>query len=321
MTEIVTADIGGTHARFARATLPAKGSPALGIVRTYKTGDFPDIAAAWRRFAADEERPLPPGASLAVAAPIDGGLIRFTNSPWVIDPDTLAGQLGVDNALLLNDFGAMGHAVAHLEQSNFVHIAGPAKVQDEGMTTIVGPGTGLGVAQLLRRRGRYEVIETEGGHFDFAPLDPLEEQILGRLRTRFTRVSVERIVSGPGLANIQEALAAIGGEPFTPVDDATLWRIALEGSDPLLRAALDRFVLTYGSILGDLALAHGANQVVIVGGLSKRLLDHLRSPAFHARFCAKGRYAPRMQNFPIRLACHEQPGLLGAAAAYGSRLP
>lgn len=316
MIEIVAADIGGTNARFARVALHPGARPSLGDVRTYRTADYPDIAAAWRRFAEDEGGILPARASIAVAAPIDGGIVRFTNSPWMIDPATITAELRLDDILLLNDFGAIGHAIARLDESDFAHLAGPFEIPAEGVTTIVGPGTGLGVAILLRRNGRHEVIETEGGHFDFAPLDPLEQQILDRLRARFTRVSVERIVSGPGLANVYDALAAIGGASINPRDDASLWRAALEGSDPVAQAALDRLMLTFGAALGDLALAHGANQVVIVGGLANRLQDRLQAPAFHARFCAKGRYAPRMQRFPIRLARHEQPGLFGAAVAY-----
>lgn len=316
MTQIVAADIGGTHARFARAALRAGERPVLTEVRTYKTASFPDIVAAWRQFAADEGGSLPGRASLAVAAPIDGGMIRFTNSPWMIDPERLAGQLGVEDLILLNDFGAIAHAVVWLEEKELIHLAGPLTAPVDGITTVAGPGTGLGVAILLRRNGNYEIIETEGGHIDFAPLDPLEQGILDRLRTRFTRASIERIVSGPGLANVYEALAAIEGQSILPRDDATLWNAAIEGSDAVAKAALDRFVLSFGSLLGDLALAHGANQVMIVGGLANRIQERLQSPSFHARFCAKGRYAPRMQHFPVRLVHHEQLGLLGAAAAF-----
>jgi glucokinase len=319
MIEIIAGDIGGTNARFARAFLEPGKRPVLGAVRTYKAANFPDLAASLRRFREDEPDLAPSAASFAVAAPIDGGLIRFTNSPWIIDPETIAAQIGIEDVLLLNDFGAIAHAVAWLEDSDLAHLAGPQIVPAEGVTTIVGPGTGLGVAILLRRNGGYEVIETEGGHFDFGPLDPLEEQMLERLRERYRRASVERIVSGPGLANIYESLGAITAQPITPRDDAALWAAAIDGSDTLARSALDRFILTFGSAAGDLALAHGANQVVIVGGLSNRIRDRLHGGPFHARFCAKGRYAPRMERFPIRLVVHEQPGLLGAAAAFAAR--
>jgi glucokinase len=314
--EIVAGDIGGTHARFARAIVTPGQRPRLGTVRAYKTAAFPDLASAWRRFLAEEGDPAVAAASIAVAAPMDGGLIRFTNSPWVIEPDRVSGQLGVARVHFLNDFGAIAHAVAWLDQTEFLHLGGPTDLPAEGITTVIGPGTGLGVAMLLRRDGAYTVIETEGGHLDFAPLDPFEQQILDRLRTRFVRVSTERIVAGPGLGNLYEALAAIDARPIVPWDDTALWATAIDGSDPLARTALDRLVLSFGSVAGDLALAHGANQVVIVGGLSNRILDWLRSPPFHERFCAKGRYAPRMARFPIRLVQHDQPGLLGAAAAF-----
>lgn len=316
MMEIVAGDIGGTNARFARATLTPGQRPQLRDVRTYKTAAYPDLASAWRRFLVDEGNPAMAAVSLAVAAPIDGGLIRFTNSPWVIEPDRVAGQLGLDRVHFLNDFGAIAHGIAWLEQSEFAHIAGPDEIPVEGVTTVVGLGTGLGVAMLLRRHGRYEVIETEGGHLDFAPLDLIEQQILDRLRERFVRVSIERIVSGPGLGNLYETLAAIEGHPIQPRDDAALWASAIDGTDPLAQTALDRLMLSFGSASSDLVLAHGANQLVIVGGLANRIRDLLQSRPFHQRFCAKGRYAQRMSRFPIRLALHDQPGLLGAAAAF-----
>jgi glucokinase len=314
--EIVAGDIGGTHARFARADVAPGQCPRLGTVRAYKTAAFPDLGSAWRRFLADEGDPSVAAASIAVAAPMDGGLIRFTNSPWVIEPERVSAQLGIEHVHFLNDFGAIAHAVAWLPKEAFEHLAGPTDIPTEGVTTVIGPGTGLGVAQLLRRKGTYEVIETEGGHLDFAPLDPIEQQILDRLRNRFVRVSAERIVSGPGLANLYESLAAIEAKPMLPRDDGALWTAAIDGSDQLARAALDRLALSFGSVAGDLALAHGANQVVIVGGLANRICNWLRSPSFHDRFRAKGRYAPRMGRFPIRLIQYDQPGLLGAAAAF-----
>jgi glucokinase len=184
------------------------------------------------------------------------------------------------------------------------------------VVTIAGPGTGLGVAQLLRHKGRNVVLPTEGGHLDFAALDSVEEQMLQRMRHRFERVSTERIASGPGLNNIYMALAAAAGEAIVPIDDADLWQAAIEGSNPLASSALDRFVMAFGAIVGDLALAHGAHAVVISGGLANRIRDRRAGPLFNDRFRAKGRFARRMAEFPIRLAIHSDPGLLGAAAAF-----
>ena len=182
-----------------------------------------------------------------------------------------------------------------------------------------GPGTGLGVAQVLRRQGGNMVIECEGGHIDFAPLDTLEDAMLARLRQRFRRVSVERIVSGPGLAVIHEALAAIEGRAIQRIDDKSLWTLALEGSDSLAAAALDRFCMSLGSVTGDIALAQGATAVVIAGGVGLRLADHLPRSGFAERFVAKGRFETMMAAIPVKLLTHPQPGLLGAAAAFAEK--
>jgi glucokinase len=160
------------------------------------------------------------------------------------------------------------------------------------------------------------VIETEGGHVDFAPLDSLEDRMLTELRRNFRRVSVERLVSGRGLYNIYEALGAIEQRPLEIRDDKALWAAALEGRDSLANAALDRLCLTLGAVAGDLALAQGANSVVIGGGLGLRLAEHLPRSGFRDRFIAKGRFERRMDEMPVKLVTHPQPGLFGAAAAF-----
>jgi glucokinase len=184
--------------------------------------------------------------------------------------------------------------------------------------SIVGPGTGLGIAQLLRRAGGYHVVETEGGHFDFAPLDGLEDRILARLRTRYGRVSVERIASGPGLANLYEALAAIEGRETNPRDERGLWQAALAGDDSLAAAALDRFCLSLGAVAGDIALVQGARALAIGGGLGLRLADRLPGSGFCDRFVAKGRFEQRMRDMPVRIITYAQPGLYGAAVAFAA---
>jgi glucokinase len=170
---------------------------------------------------------------------------------------------------------------------------------------------------LLRRSdGSYDVIETEGGHVDFAPIDALEDRILANLRKNFRRVSVERLISGRGLMNIYEALGAIEGHPLAIRDDQSLWAAALAGTDSLATAALDRFCLCLGAVAGDLALAQGAGAVVVGGGIGLRLADHLPASGFATRFIAKGRFERRMADLPVKLITHPQPGLFGAAAAF-----
>lgn len=317
MTEIVAADIGGTHARFAIAEIAAGRVVSLGPETMLCAADHASLRTAWQAFAAQQPRPLPHAAAIAVATPVTGAVLKMTNNPWVIHPMLLAAQLGVDRHILINDFEAVAHAVAQSPDDQFQLVCGPdTPLPATGVITILGPGTGMGVAQLWRREGGYQVIATEGGHVDFAPLDPVEDAMLASLRQTHARVSAERVVSGPGIMAIHAALAAIEGRASWPSDDKTLWTAALDGSDSLAAAALDRFCLALGSFAGNMALAQGAAGVVIAGGLGLRLAAHLPGSGFAARFTAKGRFAAAMAALPVKLITHPQPGLYGAAAAF-----
>jgi glucokinase len=314
---IAVADVGGTHARFALAQIDGRRVISVGEPVKLKTADHGSFQLAWEEFGRRENIHLPSELALSFAGPVGGEVLKLTNNPWVIRPALMKERLGVDRFTIVNDFGAVGHAVATLSDDHFRHVCGPeGPLPSEGVMSIVGPGTGLGVAAVLRRSDHYEIIETEGGHVDFAPLDTLEDQILTELRRNFRRVSVERIASGRGLANLYEALGAIEGKPVVFRDDKELWAAALEGKDSLANAALDRFCLTLGSVAGDMALAQGAVAVVIAGGIGRRVADYLPQSGFRDRFIAKGRFERRMDDMPVKLITYPEPGLFGAAAAF-----
>ncbi|HYW17371.1 MAG TPA: glucokinase [Allosphingosinicella sp.] len=319
MTRIVAIDIGGTHARFALAEVEDGRVLRLEAPSTLKTAEHDGLEAAWKAFEAAAGRPLPPAAGIALAGPIRGERLKLTNSHWTIRPASIAERLGVERFTLVNDFGAVGHAVAQLGDEHFAHLCGPeGPLPETGVIGIVGPGTGLGVAQLIRGNGHYHVVETEGGHMDFAPLDGVEDRILARLRLRLGRVSVERVASGPGLANLYEALAEIEGRDPIFRDETVLWQAAVAGEDRHASAALDRFCLSLGAVAGDIALAQGARAVVIGGGLGLRLAGLLPRSGFRHRFVAKGRFQGRMEEIQVKIVTHEQPGLFGAAAAFAA---
>ena len=317
MRQIAVADVGGTHARFALADIEGGTVVSLGEPETLKTAEYASFQTAWEEFGRRKQIDLPKELAIAFAGPVGGEMLKLTNNPWVIRPALIHERLGVDRYTIVNDFGAVGYAVATLGDEHFRHLCGPeTALPAEGVISIVGPGTGLGVAALLKRAGRYEVIETEGGHVDFAPLDSLEDKILTQLRRNFRRVSVERVAAGQGLWNLYEALGAIEGRNLTFHDDKELWAAALAGSDSLANAALDRLCLSLGAVAGDLALAQGANAVVIAGGVGLRLADYLPRSGFRDRFIAKGRFERRMDEMPVKLITPPQPGLFGAAAAF-----
>jgi len=311
--KIVAADIGGTHARFALAELRPGERPRIGEMRKYRTREHDGLASTWERFERDSGGALPRAAALAIAAPIEGDVLTFMNNDWRIERDHLARDLALDKLTLLNDFGAVAHTVSMMDPADFTDLAGPGNLPADGVTTVIGPGTGLGVAILDRRGGQVSVIETEAAHIGFSPLDPEEEELSDALVARYGRASVERVVSGPGLADIYRFL---GGEAWDPDKAGALWDAAIGGGDPLAGRALAILIRCFGAAAGDIALAHGAMGVAITGGLANRIAHLLAAPVFEARFTAKGRYRARMLRTPVRLLTYAEPGLLGAAIAF-----
>ncbi|WP_427968584.1 glucokinase [Altererythrobacter sp.] len=317
-TELVSVDIGGTHARFAIATVADDGAISLSEPETLHTEDHASFQTAWEDFRSRAGGTLPPRVSIAIAGPVDREVIRFTNNPWIIRPALIPSKLGVEQFTVVNDFEAVAHAVARAPDDQFLHLAGPKQpLAQEGTISVLGPGTGLGVAHLWRSDDSYRVTATEGGHIDFAPLDQIEDAILARLRKRHNRVSIERVVAGPAIVDIYQTLAAMEHRTVAEEDDIAIWTRGIGGGDSLAAAAVDRFCLSLGSVAGDIALAQGGfGGVVIAGGLGYRLRDHLPTSGFAERFRAKGRFADLMASIPVKLITHPQPGLFGAAAAF-----
>lgn len=314
---IVVADIGGTHARFALAEVAGGRVVSLGPETTLKTAEHASLQTAWEDFGRQTGHPLPRAAAIAIATTVRGDVLKLTNNPWIVRPALINEKLGVDRHVIINDFEAVGHAVAQAGEEHFIHLTGPEEpLPAEGTISIVGPGTGLGVAHVWRGHGDYRVQPTEGGHIDFAPVDTIDDAILKALRQRYRRVSVERVVAGPALADIHATLAAIEGRPVLAMDDKSLWSLAIEGKDSLAAAAVDRFCLALGTVAGDIALAQGGSGVVIAGGLGLRIKDILVRSGFAERFRAKGRFEGLMASMPVKLITHPQPGLFGAAAAF-----
>lgn len=321
--ELVSVDIGGTHARFAIATVAADGAIALGETVTLRTADHDSFVAAWREFVRQRDGRLPRAAALSIAAPVAADVIRLVNNPWTIARATLAEEIGVDRLLILNDFAAVAHAVARLPGEWLAHVTGPDEpLPAEGTISILGPGTGLGIAHLWRdgrpvdRGGGYRVQSTEGGHMSFGPIDANDDALLARLRERHGRVSVERVVSGPAIVDIHAMLAAQAGEYVPPRGDKQLWELGLSGEDALAAAAIRYFCRQLGAVAGDVALAQGGIAVVVAGGLGLRLRHVLPRSGFGSHFRAKGRFAEIMAAMPVKLITHPQPGLYGAAAAF-----
>lgn len=318
--EIVAADIGGTNARFALATVKDGKVLDLDAVVSLEAAQYPSFQTALEAYGLSLGRAFPRHVAMAIAGPYEGEVLRMTNNPWVIRPRETREALGLETFVIINDFAAVGHAVAVADAASFDLFAGPVGgLPQEGVISIVGAGTGLGVSQILRHGGGARIVATEGGHTDFAPTDAIEDEVLRLLRPSFGRVSVERILSGPGLFSLYGALARISDERPAFADERSLWTAAIAGSNPLARQALDRFCAILGGVCGDIVLVQGSSALVLAGGIVPRLGNLLAGSNFVARFRQKGRFTERMAGIPIFRILHPQPGLLGAAAAFADR--
>jgi glucokinase len=185
---------------------------------------------------------------------------------------------------------------------------------------VVGPGTGLGMSGIVRAGGAWTAIEGEGGHATFAPMNEREGRIGEVLRRRFGHVSWERMLSGPGLVNLYEAIAHLEGRAAEELAPEAVAERARAAACPLCREALAVFCAALGTAAGNLALTMGARGGVYVGGgIVPRLGAAFDGAAFRARFESKGRLSDYVRGIPTYVVTAAYPGLIGAAVALGGR--
>ncbi len=302
-------DIGGTHARFA--LIDQAGH--VRNPRSFNTRDYGSLDAVISEYLKTSAgKSHPSRAVLAVAGPVLDGETAFTNLDWQISEGELLAHFEFESVKLLNDFAAQALACPYLEPEN-LRVLGPVlRGGADSPMVIMGAGTGFGVAGLARGRHGDIAISSEGGHAAFAPTDDVEAEVLEWLQSRYGRVSIERLLSGPGIYDLYQALAGISGQAGKLGDEMAV--TAAAATDPLAADTLDRFCAILGSVAGDLALSFGARGgVFISGGVAPRLGDRLTSGGFRARFEDKGRLSHYLHEIPTSLVMHPYPALFGAA--------
>ena len=222
----------------------------------------------------------------------------------------------LERVRLLNDFESIAYSLPQLGASDLISIGGNwSPEHDEDFTVaVLGPGSGLGVAGLCSRSGNIFPLVAEGGHAGFAPENPDQAQVLNALHHKFERVSRERLLSGPGLVNIHEAMCEIRQVENPGLTAADIAMAGVEGSDELCRDSLDMFFEILGQVSGDVALTIGADQGIFIGGgISQRYPEQLQASKFRSGFENKGRHRGLMERIPTWLITHKNPGLLGAS--------
>ncbi len=300
------ADVGGTHTRCA--LLDARGGRSP--VRSYHNDRFDNLRDVIRAFLTDQAHTPPGSGAFAVAAPIVGDHVTFTNRRWQFSIRQLAGELALERLDVINDFAAQALSLPMLGESDSLSIGG-GQALPYAARVVLGPGTGIGIAGLVRAGDGWIAVPGEGGHASLAAITDIETRIITRLRSRFGHCSAERVLSGPGLTNLYEALAAETDADAAELAPKEITARAAQGDGRASRC-LDQFFAFLGTVAGNVALTFGAvGGVYLSGGILPDVAAALQVSQFRARFEDKGRYRGYLAAIPTRLITVEHPALLG----------
>ena len=311
----LVADIGGTNARFAALREGQLESEFEFYHSVEEYPQFSDLIVKLRDEIALATGFVgaPHSVCLAVACPADAEHISFTNSHWEFTKTHLLEWFGCQNLVVINDFEAVAHGITELGPKDSIKIGG-GEPQLHKPVGILGAGTGLGMAALISHSDGYHVLDTEGGHADFAPVGQRQMDVLTCLLESYKRVSLERVLSGKGIVNIYNAICQMEGtDPIltTPPDVVAA---ALASTNPQALTALYTFCESMGAAAGNLALTLGAKGgIYIAGGVVPRFSEFFVNSGFREKFEDKGRFATYLEPIPVYLVTHNKLGLLGAA--------
>jgi glucokinase len=328
---ILGGDVGGTKTNIGLFEV-AGGAPRLVRTASFHSSEYPGLAAVMKAFLAGEAREIGV-ACFGIAGPVLANRVTTPNLAWQIDGDQVAAEVGVPRVLLINDLVATAEGIPLLAadevavlQPSIANTANTAETPDaEGNRALVAAGTGLGMALLPRIGADWVPVPSEGGHADFAPRNEDEIGLLRYLRERFGRVSIERVLSGPGLFNIyqylrdarhaaespevREALAR-GDDPAKVIGEQGL----APGGCAICARSLEIFAGVYGAVAGNLALTGTATGGVwLGGGIAPKILPRLTDGLFVQTFLAKGRFTPFLERVPVRVILNQRTAMLGAA--------
>jgi len=309
-TQALVADIGGTNARFAIANLETL---SLSDIRTFPTAEHATLADAIRAYLKDAPETVA-HAGLAVAAPLREDTVKFTNAAWTFKQSTLAKEAGLEAAYVFNDFEAQAYALPVLSADELHSLHG-GKAVENAPKVVLGPGTGLGVAGLVRSPSGWVPVPGEGGHQTFPAENERELALLERMRVGLERLSVERVLSGPGLADLYRAIAASYGFSDAGLSPAKVEQLAIGGEDEMAVEALNFFVQWLGRFAGDMALVFGARGgVYLGGGIPQKILPALQKPGFREAFEDKAPHEELMATIPTFVVTHRLAALAGLSA-------
>jgi glucokinase len=310
------ADVGGTFARFALERAPGQ----IDTINVLRCADYKEFAEAAETYLTQAGNPEVRHAAVDIANPVHGDEVKMTNHHWAFSIEATRRRLNLDTLLVVNDFTALAMALPHLEQNHVQQIGG-GRARPGGVIGLVGAGTGLGVGGLIPTEGRWIALGSEGGHVAFSPMDEREIAVLQYCWKTWPHVSAERLVSGPGIEMIHEALCAYRGKSHNKLGTPDIVQRALSGADPLCMEAVECFCAMLGTVAANVAVTLGTlGGIYIGGGVVPRLGEYFSRSPFRARFENKGRFADYMAHMPTFVITAPYPAFVGVAAILAEHL-
>lgn len=309
---VLVGDIGGTNARFG--IVPAADAEPR-LLAHLETAAYPDPSAAIRTALARHDGPQPRSAILAVAARVDGPEVQLTNARWVIAGAHIGADFGLSRAVVVNDYVPVAAGAAGIPPDALT-VIGPHHEAGSGARLVLGPGTGFGAAALVPYADRLAIVSTEAGHTELGPADDEDFAIWPGVERTEGRVTVETLLSGPGLVRLHAAVRHVRtGQGGPAGDPALITERGLTGADPHAAEALRLFSKLLGRVCGDLALTFLATGgVYIGGGIAPRIVSVLEEGGFREAFERKAPFAEMMRAIPTSVIAVQDPAFSGLAA-------
>ncbi|WP_342154407.1 glucokinase [Methylorubrum sp. SB2] len=315
---VLVGDIGGTNARFG--LIETVGAAAR-VLAHEPTAGYADPSAAIRAALDKSGAPAPRSAILAIAGRVDSPAVQLTNAHWVVAGEAIGRDFGLSRVTVVNDYVPVAAGAAAIAPDDLTSV-GPERHEAHGPRVVLGPGTGFGAAALVPYEDRLAIVSTEAGHTDLGPSDAAETEIWAAAERTDDRITVETLLSGPGLSRLHAAIRTVRGGDGPVLDPAEITRTGLSGEDPHAQEALDLFARLLGRVCGDLALTFLATGgVYIGGGIAPRIVPVLRSGGFRDAFERKAPFAAQMRDIPTSIITVKDPafGGLAALASEGGR--
>lgn len=308
---ILVADIGGTNVRFALIqdvhSLPVLNSSAA-------VADYENIGDAIDAVVLAKTSHLPKTIILAIAGPLEREEIKLTNADWHFSPNGLIERFNLETIVIMNDFAAQALATIAIDAEHLIAI-GEGTIEPDRPKVVVGPGTGLGVANIVRSDGKWIILPGEGGHTDLGPRSEREFQIWPKLRKDQGRMTAELAVSGPGIENLYRAIKITDDGESVELSAADITKAALEKSDPAAVEAVSLFFTFLGRICGDFALTTLAQGgVYIAGGIAAKLADQIATGPFLDAYQDKSPNSAIVRSIGVQVITHPLAALEGMIA-------